>query len=242
MNSLYSFFFDSRCFSCDSFSFNSCFLFRSGKGSSSFLFYNGFLFLSCSLLSSSKCMNSLLFSSICSCLFIGLHTFSLFLLLLLFLSLFVKLAVCDFLLNRNCFFNLSNLSIEIANLICCLGWYLFFSFCHFNILDWCVQLLLFQNFLLCSSGNLAILLLATFFMITNCVFWILRLWANTFIFHFLILLRNEIQNILTFTIFLCNQNLLRKLLLFVLDRLGQLLLLSENFWLNWFTKKNTFIF
>lgn len=216
MNSFDSFFFNSSCFSCDSFSLNSCSLFSCCLFISSFLLCNHFLFLSHFFFSRSKGINSFLFSSSCGSLFIGLNTLSLLLLFLLFLSLLVKFTVCDFLLNRNRFFDFSNLSIEIANLISCLGWHLFFSFWHFNIFDWSVHLLFFENFLL---GDLAILFMTTFVMITNCVFLILRLWTNTFIFHFLVLLRYEIQNILTFTIFFCNQNLLRKLLLFVFDRL-----------------------
>jgi hypothetical protein len=79
-------------------------------------------------------------------------------------------------------------------------------------------------------------------MITNSIFLFLRLWSNTFVFHFLILLWNKIQNILTFTIFFCHQNLLRKLLLFIFHRLRQFLLLSENFWFSRFSKQDALIF
>jgi len=140
-------------------SFDFFFFFKSCLSSSSFC-RDGFRLLSYSLFSSSDGSSSFLFSSCCrccggesSCFFV----FSLLFLFLFFLSLLIKFTVCDFLLNRNCFFYFSNLSIKIAYFIRCLSWHLLFSLkslLHCNF--WCLLLLNCYSLLsnLCLGSNL----------------------------------------------------------------------------------------
>jgi len=146
---------------------------------------------------------------------------------LLFLGLLVEFTICNFLLNSNCFFNFCNLPIKIADFVRSLSRFSFFNNSRFWIL-WI--------FLLINHFNV---LGFFFFVITDSMLWILWPFTSTFVFHFLILLRNQIQNILAFAVIVSNQNLLGKLVLLVFDRLW----LCKNFWLgSSLAKKHAFIF